>query len=327
MDLALIDQANRTLSSCGARPIVRDGSVVPLYKAFLMPLTLQPNQTVNFTKEITGDALWELRAISSDQGIGGVVGARMQIQLPTGRFLFGGNGIDVGQFAGFGSYRYLMDPPEECEPGSKIQVSFSDYTGLESQIEMNLLFEGAYKFYLKGGALQKRLPSAAQIPRYQGIPNAENIMAPCWYGGYGPKTPNGYQDDRFTYSSNASTGGVPAQLAVYTAVPLAGPVTATINIPIDPGFDFVCRRILFDVEQDSTVMDGRFLARVRTGNGSALNDNFFDWAQLVSGAPWAHDWIVRGGDQVFVDLVLVDFSGTGNMYCQVHLEGARRHRL
>jgi hypothetical protein len=319
MDLFLINQADRALSSCGARPIIRDGSVVPLYKSFLMPMLLQPGQTVNFLKEITGDALWELRAISSDQGSNSVVGARIQIQLPTGRFLFGGNGMDVGQFAWVGSYRYLMDPPEECEPGSKIQVTLSDYTGLSSQIAVNLLFEGAYKFYLKGGQIQKRLPSAQSIPRYQGIVN-ENRLAPCWMGGYGPSTPKGYRDDRFTYASgNLATP--------YATVPLAGPLTATLSIPIDRGLDFVCRRIFFDVQQDSTVTSGRFLGRIRTGNGYALNDNFFDLPQLISGAAYPHDWIIRGGDQVFMDIVLADFAGTGNMYIQAFLEGAKRHRL
>jgi hypothetical protein len=318
MVFALINQADRALSKCGARPIVREGSVVPLYKAFLMPLIVQPNQTANFLKEITGEALWELRAISCDLGMNLTVGARMQIQLPTGRFLFGGNGIDVGQFAWVGSNRFLMDPPEECEPGSKIQVSLSDYTGLQAAVPVNLLFEGSYLFYLRGGQLA-RLPSARAIPRYQGVVN-ENIMAPCWVAGYGPATPKGYRDSRFTYSSGT-------EAAPYAIVPLGGPVTATLKIPIDLGLDFVCRRLLFDVQQDSTVTSGRFLGRVRTGNGYALNDNFFDLAQLINGACYPHDWIIRGGDQVFMDLVLVDFTGTGNMYIQAHLEGARRRKL
>ena len=111
MDLSLIHQADRALSPCGGRPIVQGGSVVPLPKWLLMPMTLSPNQTVNFTKEVIGDSVVELRAISSDQGMNSIVGGRLQIQLPSGRFLFGGNGIDVGQFAWIGSWRYLIDPP------------------------------------------------------------------------------------------------------------------------------------------------------------------------------------------------------------------------
>lgn len=311
MDLSLLKQADRALSKCGGRPILREGSVVPLYKAFLMPMVLSPGQTVNFVKEITGDALWELRAISSATGMNSITGARLQVQLPTGRFLFGGNGMDCGQFAWIGSYRYLIDPPEECEPGSKIQVALSDYTGLEDNLAVNLLFEGVYKFYLKAGEPVQKMISAQDIPRYQAIVN-ENILAPAWMAGFGPATPQGYRDERFTYSS------------AQAAIPLAGPLTTTLKIPIDAGLDFVCRRLLFDVEQDDTVTAGTILARVRTGTGFALNDNFIDLAQYLNGTVWPHDWLIRGGDAVYLDLVLVDFTGTGKMYFQAHLEGCRR---
>ena len=313
MELALIKQADRMLTSCGARPIVQGGSCVPIPKAFLMPMVLQPNQAFQWTKEITGEALWEMRAISSDQRMNQVVGARLQIQLPSGRFLFGGNGMDVGQFAGFGSYRYLMGPPEECEPGSKIQVSLSDYTGLESAIAVNLLFEGAYKYFLKGGQIVKRLPPVWQIPRYQGILN-ENILAPCWMAGYGPPTPSGYTDELFTYSS------------AEVAIPITGPATATLKIPIDAGLDFICRRLLFAVRAD-TGASGTFLGRVRTGNGYALIEDFVDLAQYLNGNEYPHDWTVRGGDSVFIDLTLADFAGINSMYMQVHLEGVRRRKV
>lgn len=314
MDFSLIQQADRVLSKCGGRPIVRDGSVVPIPKYFLMPLTLSPGLSQNFTKEITGDALWEMRSISCDQGMASIVGARIQIQLPSGRFLFGGNGLDVGQFAGTGSYRYLMDPPEECEPGSKIQVVLSDYTGLGSPVAVNLLFGGAYKYYMRGGAMVPKLISAGAIPRYQGIVN-ENILAPCWMGGYGPVTPPGYEDDKFTYSSSKLT------------VPLTGPLSASLRIPIDAGYEhFACRRILLDVNQDAGVTAGEFLGRIRTGNGYALVEDYIDLQTYLGGAVWAHDWLIRGGDEVFIDLVLADGAGSGNMYVQVHLEGARRKK-
>jgi hypothetical protein len=153
------------------------------------------------------------------------------------------------------------------------------------------------------------------IPRYQGIVN-ENILAPCWMGGFGPKTPQGYQDDKYTYSSAKTT------------VPLAGPLTATLRIPIDAHYEaFVCRRFLFDVQQDNTVTAGEFLGRIRTGNGYAINEDYIDLERYLGGAVFAHDWIVRGGDEVFIDLVLADGAGSGNMYITAHMEGARRKRL
>jgi hypothetical protein len=318
MDFTLINQAHRVLTACGARPVVRDNAVaVPIQKKFLMPMTLPQNQALNFIKEITGDTIWAMRAISSDGPMlglfTGIVGVRCQIQLPSGRFLFGGNGIDVGQFSGAGSYRYLVQPEEDCEPGSTIQVTLSDYVGLQAPIVVNMVFEGSYKFYLRGGQLVKPGPSANSIPRYQRTPN-QNILAPCWMGGYGPSTPQGYEDSVFTYSSPT------------IVVPLAGPITATLKIPIDPPYDFICRRLLFDVTADSTVATGIFLGRVRSGTGYALNDQFIDIARYLNGLEWPKGWRVRGGDAIFVDLALADATGSGSMYIQCHFEGARRRK-
>lgn len=314
MDLHLLQQADRIQSKCGFRPIIRGGSVLTLYKGFLLPMVLQPNQTAVFTKEITGETVWTLRAVSSDQGMVSVTGVRLQIQLPNGRFLIGGNGQDVGQFASFGSDRYLMDPELDCEPGSKIQVTLSDTNtgGLANPLAVNLLFEGSYKFYFEGGE-PVRAAVASQQRRYQGIVN-ENILAPCYTAGQGPQTPKGYTDDYFIYSSTQIT------------VPLTGPLTATMKIPIDNGIDFVCRRLLLDVEADGTVSAGSFLSRFRTGDGYALSDDYLDYARLINAAEYAHDWTIRGGDEVLIDVALVDSVGTGNMYLQVHLEGDKRRQ-
>jgi len=315
MDFTLLKQADRVQSKCGFRPVIRGGSVLTLYKGFLLPMVLQPNQTAVFTKEITGETVWTLRAVSSDQGMVSTTGVRLQIQLPNGRFLIGGNGQDAGQFAGVGSYRYLMDPELDCEPGSKIQVTLSDTTtgGLTNPLAVNLLFEGSYKFYFRNGEPVSS-QMASELKRYQGIVN-ENILAPSYTAGYAVETPKGNKDDYFVYSCpNPIT------------VPLGGPLTATMKIPIDNGIDFICRRLLLDVEADATVSAGNFLCRVRTGDGYALSDDYLDYPRLINGAEWPHDWTIRGGDEVLVDVALADSAGTGNMYLQVHLEGDKRRR-
>lgn len=226
-----------------------------------------------------------------------------------------GNGIDVGLFAGIGSYRYLVQPEELCEPGSTIQATLSDYRGLQAPIVVNMVFEGSYLFYLRGGQLVKPGMSASDIPRYQRTVN-QNILAPPWMGGYGPATPPGYEDDVFTYASDP------------IVVPLGGPISKTLKIPVDPSFDsFVCRRLLFDVTADDTVATGAFLARVRSGTGYALNDQFIDIARYLNGLEWPKGWSVRGGDAIFVDLALADTTGTGNMYFQAFFEGARRRKV
>ena len=312
MDLQLLKQADQILSKCG-RPTMQGGSIVPLYKAFLMPMVLQPNQSTVFTKEITGETIWGLRAISSDQTSAAVFGVRLQIQLPNGRFLIGNNGQNVGQFAWIGSYRYLMDPEVDCFPGSKIQVTLSDTVGLGAARPVNLLFEGAYKFAFKGGnGGVKSL--ASRLPRYQGIVN-ENILAPCYTAGLGPRTPEGFEDTLFTYASPLVT------------IPVAGPLTASVKIPIDAGIDFYCRKVHFDVEGVGIAAFGTVLARIRAGAGYALNDDYIDVAQYIGGAEWAHDWKVEGEDAVFVDMQLVAPAGAGNVTVQVFLEGVKRRRL
>ena len=156
MNLHLLQQGAKILSGCGFIHEDQGGLYVPIEKKFLLPMVLQPGQSDVFTKEITGASVWALRAISSDQGLNSITGVRMNIQLPNGRYLIGGSGIDVGQFAWVGSYRYLMDGELDCEPASKISVSLSDTNtgGLAAALPVNLLFEGCYKFYLRGRATE-----------------------------------------------------------------------------------------------------------------------------------------------------------------------------
>jgi len=315
MDTQLLQEGAAIMSKCGAFNVPRQGAVLPLIKSWLMPMILQPNQTLTFTKEITGDTVWNLRAISSDQGSNSITGVRLQIQLPNGRFLFGGNGIDVGQFAWIGSWRYLMTPDLDCEPGSKIQVTLQDTVGLDAAVAVNLLFEGAYKFYFSSGnAKDLSTGLASTASRYQGIVN-ENILAPAYTAGYGLETPQGFEDDLITYSSNIAS------------ITIGNPVTSTVKIPIDNGVNFHCRRLLFDVVASAGVTAGSWLGRIRTGDGYALNEDFIDLARYLTGAEMAHDWIITSGDAVIIDLALADTAGAGTMTFQCHLEGVRRRKV
>ena len=317
LDLQLLKEGLQIMSKCGAFTSVHEGAVLPLVKSFLMPMVLQPNQSLVFTKEITGDTVWNLRSISSDQGSNSLVGVRLQIQLPNGRFLFGGNGIDVGQFAWIGSWRYLMDPDMDCEPGSKIQVTLSDTTdsGLSAAVAVNLLFEGAYKFYFQSGQqVDWKKGLASELPRYQGIVN-ENILAPSFIVGFGLETPIGFEDNLFTYSSNIAS------------LTIGAGTTSTLKIPIDNGVIFHCRRLLFDSIVDSTVTAAAWLGRIRTGDGYALCEDFIDLARLLNGAEFPHDWLISEGDSVYLDLSLADTAGTGTATFQAHLEGVRRRKV
>lgn len=328
MKLEYLAQADAILSKCG-RPQMPDGvSAVPIFKGFLMPMVLEPGGAVTFVKEITGTAPWQLRAISSDQASASLVGIRCQIQLPNGRFLFGGNGVDIGQFCWIGSWRWLQDPALRCEPGSKVQVTLTDTTsgGLAEATPCNLLFEGAYLHFMKGGELATGYPLASALPRYQGILN-ENILAPVWAGNEGVVTPPGYQDDYFQYSTPDPID----QPAQTTWTVTGGAVTAQPNplpfeIQIDPGFTMFVRRMLFDVQVTGSAL-GVVLGKLRTGAGYVINDNYIDLARYLCGSEYAGQWKVKGSDSVFIDVALVDATGTGTVTFQVFLEGFRRRKI
>lgn len=319
MKLELLKQADVILSKCG-RPVLPGGvTCVPLLKNIVVPMILESGQTTVFMREIPGDTLWCLRAISSDQAMNSVKSIRLQVQFPNGRYLFGGNGQDIGQFAWVGSHRFLVDPEMDFEPGGKLRITLSDTTagGAGVAQAVNLVFEGAYKYFLKGG---QRVPGvmslASDLPRYRGDSN-ENILAPCWMTGAQPEVPDGYtSNDFFTYSSEVIT---------FTIGTLEN---GQLIIPIDEGYDFFCRRILTDIlfAGEAEPPTAIVLGRLRTGTGYSLMDDFMDLARYLSGSQWPKDWKIRGRDSVFVDLQVADIVGTGTITYQVHLEGVRRRK-
>lgn len=328
MDVELITQADQVLSRCGRPLSPRGSSLVYIPKSFLIqfnfpvtPATAQ--QTI--TREITGDTSWCLRAVSMTSSA--ATALSWHVRLPNGRFL--GNELqDVLQIAGYGSYRYLFGPELECPAGSKIEVTLADTNQAVAQ-PLAILFEGSYAYRLKGsgaGCVPMAHDLAASIPRYLRNFN-ENIMAACWQQGVGPATPQGFSDEEWVYSAagvvNLPSGAV---LPGATAINVAGPFTAIQTIPIDAGSDFRCRRRMFQVTADATVTGGTILGRMRTGSGYAIDDDYFDLATYVGSAPMPLDWRIKASDSVYVDMQLVDYAGTGNIYLQTYLEGVKRFK-
>ncbi len=329
MKLEYLEQAQATLSKCGAPMLPGGVLAVPIFRGFLMPMVLEPGGAVTFQKEITGRVPWELRAISCDRASASLSGIRIQIQLPNGRFLFGNNGIDAGQFAWVGSWRWLQDPGLRCEPGSKIQVTLTDTTsgGLGAATPVNLLFEGSYMHFVKGGTAPAPGSLASALPRYQGIVN-ENILAPAWMSGEGLVTPDGYEDKYFVYSTQTPED----QPAATTWTVTGGAVTTPPNplpfqIQIEQTYKyFFVRRMLFDVQVTDSA-SAIVLGKLRTGAGYVLNDNYIDLARYLGGSEYAGQWKIKGGDSVFIDAALADVAGTGTVTFQVHLEGWTRRDL
>ena len=325
MQTQLLTQAEFVLSKCGRPAAPRGFSSVYVPKAFLVQAqfaaaTTAVTQTI--TKEITGSAQWALEAISITSSPSTAIA--IQVQLPNGRFLIN-NLQDVLQIAGYGSYRYLVAEELLCNPGEKIVVTLSVTNTTDAQ-PIAILFEGAYRYLLRGGSQCNAVDPVKDVPRYLRNCN-ENIMAPCWLQGYGPATPKGLSDIEWVYpSSGLVTNAAGVTLQGATAISVAGPYTAIQTIPIDTTSDFRCRRLMFQVTADAGVTAGTFLGRVRTGSGYALTDDYIDLETYLGSSPMPHDWEIKAGDTVYIDLALVDYAGTGNCYLQTYLEGTKRTR-
>ena len=125
-DIQFLREADWTLSSCGqSMPPAENINIVYRLKNFLVQTTVppafQPGSTQTFTKLITGDTTWELRAIQANWFGGQMV--FLQIQLPDGSYLSNFLMDDV-VFAGFGSNRWTATKPIECPTNSKIIIGF-----------------------------------------------------------------------------------------------------------------------------------------------------------------------------------------------------------
>ena len=330
-DVSLLRQADQVLSKCG-RAIAPAGMSavcfprgIPIQAVFpVTPSSL--SQTI--TREISGDTTFLLRAISTTSSA--TTALSIQIQLPNGRFLLS-NLADVLTFAGYGSWKYLLTEDLECPPGTKITVTLVDTNTIVAQPIM-LLFEGADRYLLKrtlmfnsawkGGLGEGPPRLASDLPRYR-INANQNIMAPCWMGGEGPETPLGYQDEEFTYCSEADPLHPQFSIAVTATNP-----TGTLSIPIDQATDFLAYRLMFKQTVDGTVtLPGLFLGRMRDSSGYALMDDYLDLVGILNGAELPKGWRIEKGGQILIDVELVGATGTGNAYLVAWLKGVRRRKV
>ena len=309
----LIREADQILSACG-RPVPPSGSVVDIPKGFLIQLLLATTSNQTFYKEVTGDTTWCWRSISTALSATPPAISAL-VTTPDGKTLFNSL-LDLTVIGGFGSTRYLLNPEIECPPGSKVQLTCDDNLLIASaQQPVSMLLGGAYAYYLRDGELStcpERL--ASMLPRIQGGVN-QNLYSPCWFQGEGPRTPQGFEDSEFTYGNGATN---------VATVTIGGQLTAKASIQIDQTNTFELRRFLFDVVKSGGVTAGHFLVRIRSGSGYVFTDDYVSAAKYLGSSMLAKTWSIKNGDQIQIDLVLVDGAGSGTVAIEVFAEGWKR---
>jgi hypothetical protein len=316
VDSELLRQADWVLSKCGRPMAPRGANVVYIPKGFIVQAQVASLQNTLLTKEISGDTTWVLRSISTQS----TATAYFQIQLPNGKYLTN-SPQEIPPFTGFGSGRYLLTRELECPPGSKVQVTVNTQLN-PGLVTSRFLLGGAYKYYAKSPNEQRPMVELASVmPRYWGDPN-QNIMAPCWMQGMGPASIPGCRDEAFVYGDGVANFA--------TATITAGVATGAsqqVYIQTDNDTDFDARRMLIDVTTTGSAA-GTWLAKLRAGSGYALNEDFIDVQRLLAGAMLGpRPWRIPQGDQVVVDLSLVDYSGTGTVTFACYLDGSRRRKV
>jgi hypothetical protein len=325
-DIQFLREADWTLATCGqSAPPADNISIVYRTKYFLVqtvvPAALQVGSTQTFTALISGDTTWELRSISANWFGGQTI--YIQIQLPDGSYLSNALMDDL-VFAGYGSNRWTASKPIECPPNSKVIIQFdTNIPGAAVSQNITMLLEGAYKYYVRSNTKRPDpIGFAERMPRLLGNPN-QNILAPSWVQGYGPPTPDGWEDVWQTYDSgNQIINGV---FFPGTTIPLTGSTVATATIQLERSSDFVVRKFFFWLAADPTVTAGSILGRIRISSGYAVTNDYFDLFRYISGGMLAHDINCKAGESIVFDLNMVDFSGTGNMYFMAFAEGCKRY--
>lgn len=199
--------------------------------------------------------------------------------------------------------------------GSKIQVNLDDnYLGAAAVQPVAFLAGGAYAYYLKDGRRSRCTEEdASNLPRIFGGPN-QNIVAPCWMTGNGPRVPAGIDGKAFTY------GGDPASVQVFT---VGSNPSQQATIQIEDTSDFHVRRFLFDILADVTAT-GTILARIRSGSGYAFTDDYLDVTKYIGSSYFGKGWDVQRGDSIEFDLTMVDAAGNGNVTITCYADGEKR---
>jgi hypothetical protein len=324
MDLELVKQADFVLSKCG-RPQVPTGiTAFDMGQGLLYVVTTPATSITTGTRIIPPDVpnpgerdvrpVYVVRGFSANMDHD----CYIRILFPDGTFFEQIPSALSGDLW-FGSYRRTFSRDIVCPVGSVITIitdTTRSVTGSSNASTVGILFEGAFRYMLKGGPnAQRGVRPASELARYSRSPNG-NILAPEWMLDLDfAEIPQGAVQTPYTYDSGTLQNGT-------------GTLTAagyqTIQIPVDSGWDFRARRFRFETTFTNTLA-GQLMVKARDGSGYAMYSDYAPLSQ-VQGAPYAADWCVRGGKSMLFDFQFRNVTGTGTLTFTVIVDGARQRR-
>jgi hypothetical protein len=302
----MLKQASTILSKCGKRVIPPAGlEFVDVEKKLLYQVSTGANAQITGYRDIPGDAPFICKAISAIQD----VTTWYRVQWPDGRFLQN-NMANLAPDAWAGSFRRSLTREVICPPESRITIQTNTLIPAAGASNVALLFEGAVR-YARDKATGQMLALTSQQARYFANPNL-NILAPEMDLDLSfPEIPKGYSQQEFRQCSPALVLNTPGG-------------EGTVSIPSSEAFDYLIRRILFEVSFSDGVT-GQVLVQVRDGNGFSLLTDFAPY-NLVNNMLLAHLWCVGRGTAMFFDFLFIPTGGSGTVTVQANTVGVGQYR-
>jgi hypothetical protein len=318
---ALLQQANYILDACG-RPVSPAGLAfvpIPAHIGYSRFMPSDPVGTTNIGSVMhDGRISFVLRAVTAQALPRDTQGVYWRLRLPDGKY-FQNQMTSHAMAFGFGSNRQLFSPEIEWAPGEKLYIDLDTILAgppPSTGYTVSFMFEGAYRFEIPGAGPANPLP-ASNGRYFLGDPN-QNILAPEFRFGPGCplETPDGYQDEGFTYVTPTSD------------LPITGAPVSNVGTQIEAGSDFVLREIWpFFLPSNPNQGFGSVVARFRRGDGYVVSSSFLP-VNAIQG-PVFKELRIKSGDNFYYDAAVVDGGGApGNVVTAgFYLMGVKRRKV
>lgn len=326
IDFKLLTEQDTVLSACGRPMMPRGAASVDIPKKFLYskvvagttldPLTV-PVNTVE--KVIEAPVPFLLKSISMFQQPPVLNAVLWRLRLPNGRYLQA-NETGVSQAGDCGSYKFVLDDPIECAPGSKLWVTLDGLANNATLMSaLSIVFGGWLRYPLRGIVCKivgERITQRNIRARYTLDPN-QNIMAPEWRLGNQcyPETPPGVIDRSFEYCTPRTS---------LIAVPWTGEPLSNVAFLVENTSQFVARFISFRQQSVTGTASGTLAVRITTDTGYEITDGF---TPISFNGPMFPELPLSGGGALYIDFMVVDGAGTegSTINYQVVLGGVKRN--